>query len=127
MPSLFFPTTRNVPTNPIPRLGKTGPNRLNEFCINREFWRGGQSAVELVPQGTRICKHRPAMNCWFWTRHAVMLGISVARGVACDTAEIRLFCFCFVFLLCGHLDFESAVTASNDEFKAVLIARTHAC
>ena len=27
----------------------------------------------------------------------------------------------------GHLDFESAVTAQNDEFKAVLIARIHAC
>ena len=27
---------------------------------------------------------------------------------------------------CGHPDFESAVTAQNDEFKAVLIARFHA-
>ena len=30
-------------------------------------------------------------------------------------------------LLCGHLDFESAVTAQSDEFKAVLIASIHAC
>ena len=34
-----------------------------------------------------------------------------------DTAEIP----------CGHLDFESVVTAQNDEFKAVFIARIHAC
>ena len=27
------------------------------------------------------------------------------------------------FLPCGHLDFESAVTVRNDEFKAVLIAQ----
>ena len=32
----------------------------------------------------------------------------------------------YVFLPCGHLDFESAVTAQNDEFRAVLIARIHA-
>ena len=31
------------------------------------------------------------------------------------------------FLPCGHLDFESAVTAQNDEFKAVLTAPIHAC
>ena len=31
------------------------------------------------------------------------------------------------FLACGHLDFESAVTAQNDEFKEVLIARIHTC
>ena len=33
-----------------------------------------------------------------------------------DTAEIR-------FLPCGQLDFESAVTAQDEKFKAVLIAR----
>ena len=32
----------------------------------------------------------------------------------------------YAFLPCGHLDFMSAVTAQNDEFKAVLIARIHA-
>ena len=30
-------------------------------------------------------------------------------------------------LPCGHLDFESAVTAQNNEFKAVFVARIHAC
>ena len=34
------------------------------------------------------------------------------RGGKNDTAEIRI-------LPCGHLDFESAVTAQNDEFKAI--------
>ena len=33
----------------------------------------------------------------------------------------------YAFLPCGYLDFESAVTAKIDEFKAVLIARIHAC
>ena len=32
----------------------------------------------------------------------------------------------YAFLPCGQLDFESAVTEQNDEFKAVLIARIHA-
>ena len=32
----------------------------------------------------------------------------------------------YAFLPCGHLDFESAATAQNDEFKAVFIARAHA-
>ena len=31
-----------------------------------------------------------------------------------------------LFLPCGHLDFQSAVTARNDEFKGSLIARIHA-
>ena len=33
----------------------------------------------------------------------------------------------YAFLPYGHLDFGSAVTAQNDEFKAVLIALIHAC
>ena len=32
----------------------------------------------------------------------------------------------YASLPCGHFNFESAVTAQNDEFKAVLIARIHA-
>ena len=28
-------------------------------------------------------------------------------------------------MTCGHLEFESAVIAQDDEFKAVLIARLH--
>ena len=39
-----------------------------------------------------------------------------------DTAEIRFLAVqtrsLHAFLQCGHLDFESAVTAQNDEFKA---------
>ena len=35
-----------------------------------------------------------------------------------DTAGI-------IFLLCGHLDYESAVTAQIDQFKAVLKAHVH--
>ena len=33
----------------------------------------------------------------------------------------------YTFLLCSHRDFESAVTAQNDEFKAVFIAHIHTC
>ena len=32
----------------------------------------------------------------------------------------------YASLPCGHLNFESAVTAQNDECKEVLIARFHA-
>ena len=31
----------------------------------------------------------------------------------------------YVFLPCGHIDFESAVTAQNHGFKAVFMARIH--
>ena len=61
------------------------------------------------------CKADKHHHCWYAgyvpsfsgeTSHLWHRGLSVGRG---------------------NLDFESAVTAQNDEFKAVFIARIHAC
>ena len=52
-------------------------------------------------------------------------GIQVSKMTQFDARAVRT-PRKHAFLPCGHLDFESAVTAQIDEFKAVLIARIHA-
>ena len=71
--------------------------------------------------------------CWTQAPHGRLRRgrlwqISSAVKVVC------VCCVCFrptprkyAFLPCGHLDFESAVTSQNDEFKAGFIASIHAC
>ena len=64
--------------------------------------------------------HRPLtfmVLIWKSTPNGGRKSVSISE---CSTAEIRFFCRAVTSIL------NSAVTAQNDEFKAVLIARFHA-
>ena len=98
-------------------LGEPGGDRAGDGRVQERA--GDAGRTQQVPDALE------ALQTALETRQGTSLSIG-SRKTRAHGASLTLR-KCALFRPCRHLDFEWAVTAQNDTFKAVLIARIHAC